>query len=285
MKNQFNKILFVFVVIIAACGFSLAQSPTLLRARCPSPNANTYSIVQIAGIGDINVQPCPNRTTIFTGAVSLPTIAALSLANGSAAAPSLYFANSPTTGLYRSAADVLGIATAAGANTTFGATLNTYRSTEHIFTNTAGTAQFNVDLVPSDTVGTLNLGDCVTTATTCVTLTQSSDTVAIGGGTGTTLNLAGTKSVGLQRTITAAGTTGAQTINKQAGTVNFAAGAAAIVVTNSTVTASSIITTNIRFADATCTFVKSSVPTSGSFTITLNANCTAETSVGFVVWN
>lgn len=89
----------------------------------------------------------------------------------------------------------------------------------------------------------------------------------------------------LNRTITAGGTTGNRTINKPAGTVNFAAAATAITVTNSLVTTSSLIFTTIRTADATCTFVKSTVPGSGSFVITLNAGCTAETSVGFLVLN
>lgn len=89
----------------------------------------------------------------------------------------------------------------------------------------------------------------------------------------------------IQRTITPSGTTGNRTINKTAGTVNFAAAATAITVTNSLVNTSSLIFTTIRTADATCTFVKSTVPAAGSFVITLNAGCTAETSVGFLVLN
>jgi hypothetical protein len=89
----------------------------------------------------------------------------------------------------------------------------------------------------------------------------------------------------IYRTVTAAATTGAQTINKPAGTVNFAAAATSIVVTNSLVTTSSIVFTTMRTADTTCTFVKSVVPAAGSFTITVNAGCNAETSVGFLVTN
>lgn len=106
---------------------------------------------------------------------------------------------------------------------------------------------------------------------------------------------AGTKDLGaaavewrqviLDKTITAGGTTGARTINKNLGTVNFAAAATAITVTDSQVTTSSLIFTAIRTADATCTFVKSAVPGSGSFVITLNAGCTAETSVAFLIMN
>lgn len=88
----------------------------------------------------------------------------------------------------------------------------------------------------------------------------------------------------LNRTITAAGTTGAQTINKPAGTVNFAAGAAALVVTNSLVTADSIILLTMRGNGANAV-IKSVVAAAGSFTINLTANAAAETSIGFVVTN
>lgn len=86
------------------------------------------------------------------------------------------------------------------------------------------------------------------------------------------------------RTITAAGVTGAQVINLPAGTVNFAAGATALTVTNSTVNTSSIILSMARTNDATCS-VKNVVAGAGSFVINMTAACTAETSVGFLVHN
>lgn len=82
----------------------------------------------------------------------------------------------------------------------------------------------------------------------------------------------------------AAGTTGAQTINKASGTVNFAAGANSLVVTNSLCTASSIVFAIVRTNDATAN-IKNVVPAAGSFTINLTANATAETSVGFFIIN
>jgi hypothetical protein len=85
-------------------------------------------------------------------------------------------------------------------------------------------------------------------------------------------------------TNTAGGTTGNQTINRPSGTVNFAAGATTITVTNSLVTTSSIVIPVIRTNDTTAT-IKNVVPASGSFTITLNAAATGETSVGFFVIN
>lgn len=88
----------------------------------------------------------------------------------------------------------------------------------------------------------------------------------------------------LDRTITAGGTTGAQTINKIAGTVNLAAAATSLVVTNSLVTTSSIVHCVVRTNDTTA-ILKNVVCASGSFTILLNAAATAETSVGFIVLN
>lgn len=85
-------------------------------------------------------------------------------------------------------------------------------------------------------------------------------------------------------TNTAGGTTGNQTINKGAGTVNFAASATSLVVTNSLVSTSSLVFCTIRTNDTTAV-IKNVVPAAGSFTITLNAAATAETSVGFIVHN
>lgn len=86
----------------------------------------------------------------------------------------------------------------------------------------------------------------------------------------------------VEATITAGGTTGAQTINKAAGSVNFAASATTLVVTNSLVTASSLVFCVVQTNDTTAT-IKNCVPGSGSFTITLTAAATAETRVGFFV--
>jgi hypothetical protein len=85
-------------------------------------------------------------------------------------------------------------------------------------------------------------------------------------------------------TNTAAGTTGAQTINKASGTVNFAAAATSLVVTNSLCTTSSIVFAMVRTNDATA-WVENVVPAAGSFTINLGAAATAETSVGFFIIN
>lgn len=88
----------------------------------------------------------------------------------------------------------------------------------------------------------------------------------------------------LTATNTAAGTTGNQTINKASGTVNIAAAGTTVTVTNSLVTASSIVFAVIRTNDATAV-IKNVVPGAGSFVINLNAATTAETSIGFFVIN
>ncbi len=90
--------------------------------------------------------------------------------------------------------------------------------------------------------------------------------------------------INLDTTITPALTVGAQTINKPSWTVNFAAWASTLVVTNSLVTTSSNVFAVVRTADETA-LIKSIVPIAWSFTITLNANATAETSVWFLVMN
>jgi len=86
------------------------------------------------------------------------------------------------------------------------------------------------------------------------------------------------------KTVTAAGTTGAQTINKTAGTVNFAAAATSLVVTNSLVTNNSIIVCTVGTNDSTMKSV-SAVAGAGSFTLYANAAATAETRVNFIVIN
>jgi hypothetical protein len=88
----------------------------------------------------------------------------------------------------------------------------------------------------------------------------------------------------LDKTVTAGGTTGAQTINKNAGTVNFAAAATSLVVTDSRVTTSSIIICTVGTNDATLKSV-AAVAGAGSFTLHASAAATAETRVNFLIIN
>lgn len=88
----------------------------------------------------------------------------------------------------------------------------------------------------------------------------------------------------ISKTVTPAGTTGAQVINTLAGSVNFAAAAASLVVTNSLVTTNSVILVSVATNDATMTSAQV-VAGSGSFTIFAISPPTAETRVNFYVIN
>lgn len=83
---------------------------------------------------------------------------------------------------------------------------------------------------------------------------------------------------------TAVGTTGDQKIDQIAGSVNFAAAATSLVVTNSFVTENSLIFCVLMTDDATA-ILKNVVPGNGLFTINLDAAPTAETRCGFLVLN
>lgn len=145
----------------------------------------------------------------------------------------------------------------------FGIAAPTLTATNTSVTNTVAST-FYIGGAPIDSTNT--------TSTTKYALNVAADSSFFGG------------KVIFDSTITAGGTTGNQTINRPAGTVNFAAGTSAITVTNSFATANSIVWAIARTNDSTCA-VKNVVPAAGSFVINMTANCTAETSVGFVVVN
>lgn len=106
----------------------------------------------------------------------------------------------------------------------------------------------------------------------------------VNNGTCGTLRDLNLRTLLIDKTITTGGTTGAQTINKASGSVNFAAAATSLVVTNSIVTANSVIVCTVGTNDVTMLSVRV-VAGSGSFTIYANAAPTSETRVNFVVFN
>lgn len=128
----------------------------------------------------------------------------------------------------------------------------------------------------------------VTLATGAVTGTAESGDIRLVAGSAGSEALQGVISlegaIHTLSTVTGGGTTGNQTINKPSGTVNFAASASTLTVTNSLVSADSIVLAVVRTDDTTAT-IKNVVPSSGSFVIKLSAAATAETSVGFLVIN
>lgn len=85
-------------------------------------------------------------------------------------------------------------------------------------------------------------------------------------------------------TNTTAGTTGAQTIHKRRGSVNFAAAGTSLVVTDDAATANSIIQATVLTNDTTLKSVQA-VAANGSFTLYANAAATAETRVSWTVIN
>lgn len=96
------------------------------------------------------------------------------------------------------------------------------------------------------------------------------------------LTIGGGLRVGYQDTTA---TPGAATINKPAGRAKFAAAASSIVITNSYCTSTSMIRATLEASDATASYIKSIVPGTGSFTVTLNAACTAALPFSFDILN
>jgi hypothetical protein len=86
------------------------------------------------------------------------------------------------------------------------------------------------------------------------------------------------------KTVTASGTTGAQTINKVMGRVNFATGETSLVVTNSLVTANSIIHLT-KATNNTTARLGAAVAGSGSFTIYMDVAPDGECAVNFQITN
>jgi len=84
----------------------------------------------------------------------------------------------------------------------------------------------------------------------------------------------------------ASGTPGAATINTPRGRAAFAAGVATLVITNSLVTASSMIICTLRSSDALLTSILRVLPTAGSFTIVgIGATVGTGAVVDFLVIN
>lgn len=116
-------------------------------------------------------------------------------------------------------------------------------------------------------------GASATAATTPANLLNSTGSISLEGGV-----------IG-SATLTAAGTTGARTINKYYGSVNFAASTTSLVVTNNLVSTTSLVQAWAMTNDANKSHVYAVVPAAGSFTIYLDTGPAAELKVGFEVIN
>jgi hypothetical protein len=152
-----------------------------------------------------------------------------------------------------------------------------------------GEIQFNsAGVLSSDAAFTFNpLGGLLTVTDIAATTDFHAQGAAQLGTTSVdliTLNGTIIGAVRVEKTVTAGGTTGAQTINRSAGSVNFAAADTSLVVTNSLVTADSLIIATVGTNDTTMTSVQAEAA-AGSFTLYANAAATAETRVNFIVIN
>ena len=115
--------------------------------------------------------------------------------------------------------------------------------------------------------------------------------VAITGGTingtaigGTTRAAGAFTTLAVTRT-DSSGTPGNVTNNSALGRAAFAAAGTTVVVTNSTVTATSEVFVNLITTDATLTSIRVTTIGAGSFTVTGNAAATAAATFSFLVVN
>lgn len=163
---------------------------------------------------------------------------------------------------------------------------NTTASTGRVFTfgsNDSGSAYIRDATAAIDRLTIASTGEAAITSTTEAT-TAGAGSLTTSGGIRAAKSVVAMTGLIVDKTVTAGGTTGAQTINKPAGTVNFAAAATSLVVTNSLVTTSSIIICTVGTNDATMQSVQA-VAGSGSFTLYPNAAPTGETRVNFYIIN
>lgn len=292
------KTLKTFIALFVLTLSAAAQRHTLYR---PCPSSTTPAILQIERDGDIQITPCSGRsvfvgaTTVTNATTASAVIADNAVVRGDGGARAVQTStvtiddNGGIANTLTNAATVGNVTTLAASAT--GNALEVRANggglltniTKDGYINIATNGQFQINGLPvvnhnnaSGFVG-LNVGGPASSSRIGGSLVFLGDAnlTSIDGSTG---------KASFNATNTAGGTTGAQTINKPSGTVNFAAGTATLVVTNSTVTTASLVFAVVRTADATA-LIKNVVPAAGSFTITLNANATAETSVGFVVFN
>jgi hypothetical protein len=300
IKRNLDFLLIVLVIFAALTVLAAEVRPqSSISRHCsgasPSP-AN--AAVTINKDGSITVTTCAGKT------FSVPS-ATWKLPDGSGGLPSLSFANDTDTGFYRVSANTLGFTVGGGAGALYlettrfypnltstidlGFSSNAWRDlyVARTFTGTQGTITASAPIFSHTATwnaGGVTFHNFVSNVTNTASAAGSMlSEWQVGGTTKWGLRIDGSPTI--DRTITAIGTTGAQTINKAAGTINVAAGAGSVVLTNSLIDANTLPYLTIRTADATCTSYKSAVSGAGTLTITMNANCTAATSIGFIITN
>ncbi len=151
-------------------------------------------------------------------------------------------------------------------------------SVQSVATGTSNTAGVNFTINGSQSTGSAYGGAIIFQVTQNGAAATTQNTLV------ELLRISPTSGIAVAKTITLAGTTGAQTINKIAGRVNFAAGASSLTVTNTFASTNSVIICTVATNDATMKSV-AVTQSSGQFIITANAAATAETAVNFLVIN
>ena len=146
----------------------------------------------------------------------------------------------------------------------------------HFYTGAAPTTHFLVLNQSATTVGLAVKLAAAPTGNAIEVRPNASDTPLF--------SISSTGKATFDATITAVATTGDQTINKPSGTVNFAAAATNILVTNSTVLSTSLISCTVQSLDTTAISCRVTDKAVGSFRIRVPA-ATAETAVAFWVYN
>jgi hypothetical protein len=221
---------------------------------------------------------------VNTYSTSLSNVTAGNFGDGEVATPAVRFTSDQDTGMYRKGVNSLSLATGGVERLNLdstgimlhGVSTNTTSAQMVSFgamAETVGGVQFRV-LSESDlgaSPAQVPLGQHLGSMAY-----QSEEAIAVG--------VVQADEARLLKTITAPGTNGAQTINRPAGTVNFAAAATSVVVTNSLVTTNSIIVATVGTNDTTMKSV-AAVAAAGSFTLHANAAATAATRVNFLVIN
>ena len=254
----------------AATTVTIGGTPTTALTANIFTNATATATIKTINIGTGGASGSSTNVNIgsaVTGASSGTLTLGMTTIAQSANFTSINLLTTQTTTI-----DAFGAAT----NLSIGNTA-TAAQTVNMFTASTGASTYNIatGATLTATTKTINIGTAgVSGSTTNVSIGS-----ATGGGQ---INL--NERVIFQSTETAGGTTGNQTINLPSGSVNFAAAATSITVTNSLATTTSHIFCTIETNDATAT-IKNVVRASGSFTINLNAAATAETRVGFLVIN
>ena len=254
--------------------WNTTSNPSAIKLNIANTASGMY-----AKLMDLRVNNAPRFTVTKDGLIyfgifgtTIPSMGVCNPTTGAAAAG--------TTGVYLS--NTVGSAIGYGIYLTNQASIN--RTTT---SGTNGTAMIRETFNPISGTGTYDI------------LTLGSTINQTGGASGITRGLrinpvltAAANFIAIEveagkivfsNTITAPGTTGAQTINKISGKVNAAAGTTSLVVTNNLVTTGSIVMCQMGTNDATAR-ITSSVEANGSFTINYIAP-TAETVIKFQVIN